>query len=604
MLLELLQSRFRIQAFRPHQAEVCAAVAEGRDALLVMPTGAGKSLCYQVPGVARGGTTLVISPLIALIADQVAGLKKQGFRSEGLHGGMERDLLRQVSADYLAGRLDFLFVAPERFAVPRFPEMLLKRRPTLIAVDEAHCISQWGHDFRPDYRLLGERIREFRPVPIIALTATATKDVQDDIAEQLGLQNEIRFIHGFWRSNIAVEVLESAPDDRDGMIRAILAHDENRPAIVYAPTRKQAEALGASIKEDFRAGYYHAGLPAVDRERVQREFQSGRLEVIVATVAFGMGIDKADVRSVIHSALPGSVESYYQEIGRAGRDRKPSRAYLLYSRADQQMQQYFHNLNYPDPSVLEKILAQVPGRDQQALSGDQIFERLKMEPGPFQATLQKLVAIGAVSQDATRGFLKTRQAWLRSYESLRKHHLAQIEGMAEYAAGKRCRMASLVRYFGDAAEAKEKCGHCDICAPGKSAVTAVSDERQTNVIARTLFALYQMEETGSASLFKAAIPDELVDRRTFDHILGVMERQGSVSLRAESFEKDGKKITYTQVKLTSRGQELARRAEPDIKIWVAEKSNPRWGERESSDRSRTSRKRDRGGDVNSDDGGW
>src|SRR2546426_2954429 len=288
-LKSLLHSAFGFASFRPNQEAVCRAAIEGRDVLLVMPTGSGKSLCYQLPGIARGGTTLVISPLIALMEDQVAKLKERGFAVERIHSGRPRADSRQACLDYLSGKLQFLFIAPERLRVAGFPDMLAKRPLSLIAIDEAHCISQWGHDFRPDYRRLGEHLPCLRPAPVMALTATATPIVQNDIAEQLGLPQLTRFIHGFRRVNLAIEAVEVVPSQRAAMTAELLADEERRPAIVYTPTRKQATSLAAELAGEFPSAAYHAGLNSELRRRGQEQCLAGKVVVMVAAIACGMG---------------------------------------------------------------------------------------------------------------------------------------------------------------------------------------------------------------------------------------------------------------------------------------------------------------------------
>lgn len=277
----LLQTTFGHGSFRANQEAVCEASTAGRDVLLVMPTGAGKSLCYQLPAVARGGTALVISPLIALMDDQAAKLSALGLRVARIHSGLSRDDSRQACRDYLDGKLQFLFIAPERLRVPGFPEMLGRRKPALIAIDEAHCISAWGHDFRPDYRTLGEHLPSLRPAPVIALTATATPTVQRDIVAQLRLGDPALFIHGFRRHNLAIEVVELSKPRRNAFVVNLLKPEAARPAIVYAPSRKSAEELASLLGKG--AAAYHAGLDPATRDRVQTAFLSGKIDTVVAS---------------------------------------------------------------------------------------------------------------------------------------------------------------------------------------------------------------------------------------------------------------------------------------------------------------------------------
>ena len=264
---------------------MCRAAVAGRDLLLVMPTGAGKSLCFQLPALARGGTALVISPLIALMEDQASKLAALGLKVARIHSGLDRAVARQACADYLSNNLQFLFVAPERLRVPGFVEMLAKRQLALIAIDEAHCISQWGHDFRPDYRMLGDHLPRLRGTgdaiaPLIALTATATPTVQADIVAQLRMVKPKKFIHGFRRSNLAIEVVEVSMPERPAVIRGLLSDAARRPAIVYATSRKQAERLAEDLAgtAHIAAGAYHAGLDAETRETVQKAFQTANLK--------------------------------------------------------------------------------------------------------------------------------------------------------------------------------------------------------------------------------------------------------------------------------------------------------------------------------------
>ena len=356
---EVLDRHFGHASFRPGQREAIEALLAGRDAVAVMPTGSGKSLCYQVPALVLEAVTLVVSPLIALMKDQVDSLVAGGIPATFVNSSIswEEQASRLSAMERGAWRL--VYVAPERFRSRRFQQAIARTGPAVVAVDEAHCISQWGHDFRPDYLRLGEAVAALRPAAVLACTATATPEVRDDIARHLGMADPVVLVRGFRRENLFLDVEQV----RGGAHKVSRAAEHLRDAahhggsaLVYCATRRRCEQVAEALRaRDLPALPYHAGMEPDVRRRVQERFMADEVRCVVATTAFGMGVDKPDVRLVVHHDLPRSPEAYYQEVGRAGRDGRPSRCVLLYNHGDTRIQEFLIDASHPPEALVREV---------------------------------------------------------------------------------------------------------------------------------------------------------------------------------------------------------------------------------------------------------
>ena len=457
-----LHRSFGLAEFRPGQLAAARAVLEGRDLVAVMPTGAGKSLCFQLPALLLDGITLVVSPLIALMKDQVDGLRARGLPAAALHSGLPPGERQSAEAALAAGRLKLLYVAPERLGGGGFRDILRRARVARLVVDEAHCISQWGHDFRPDYRRLAG-LRAELDVPAAAFTATATPEVRTDIATQLGLHDPLELVTGFERPNLtlAVETCRGREEKAEALDR--LVAEMGTPGIVYAATRKSVDLWAGHLAErGVPTARYHAGLTDEQRTRAQDDFLAGRAAVIVATNAFGMGVDKPDIRFVAHAEIPGSVESYYQEAGRAGRDGAPSRCTLLFSPADVRTQEFFVAGANPSATVFRdvwRLLGEgATDEDIEARAGGDAATAMA------SATATRLLRRAVESGEAVPGQgTPPVDARIRALKARRDRE--RLDTIVRYAFSRGCRTRFIFDYFAGAARggAAPRCGVCDVC---------------------------------------------------------------------------------------------------------------------------------------------
>jgi ATP-dependent DNA helicase RecQ len=477
-----LREHFGFEEFRPGQAEAVAAVCSPgreRDVLVVMPTGAGKSLCYQLPALMRDDLTLVVSPLVSLMQDQVQALERAApGRAALVNAQQDPALNRAALARATAGDLRLLYVAPERFSSPGFLEQIREARVGLFVVDEAHCVSQWGHDFRPDYFRLADAARWLGARAIVASTATATTHVAADIVARLGLRDPVRVSTGFDRPNLSFAVVRcaTAADKRRRLMTA-LREPGARPAIVYAGTRTETERLAADLTRELgtEAVAYHAGLRRDQRAAAQARFMNGQAEVVVATNAFGMGVDKADVRTVAHAGVPGSVEAFYQEAGRAGRDGRPAKALLFAEARDKGLHVFFIQRAEVDDAAIARVAERLALRGADGRY-DVGLDELGDDPDAVRAIVGHLARAGVVQPapspvDRLRGRVtapfdgRARAACRASAAEGQRARWRQYRAVWAFVEGDTCRRATILRHFGDASPPRPAVPCCDVCAP-------------------------------------------------------------------------------------------------------------------------------------------
>jgi ATP-dependent DNA helicase RecQ len=484
-LTSLLSRHFGFSSFNPGQREPIETVMSGGDAVVVMPTGSGKSICFQLPAMAMDGITLVVSPLISLMKDQVDSLVERGIPATCLNSSISMDDTAARVASLRRGETRIVYVAPERFRNSRFQSLLNDLNVSLLAIDESHCISQWGHDFRPDYLRLGEMVKTLPKARIMALTATATPEVRDDIIKQLGLGTAGRpkpqvFVRGFRRDNLRL-VVEPCRSHNLKLDRIHKILSNFPTGIIYCSTRKQVERVGQMLGElKVKHMVYHAGMADDKRIIAQDRFMKGEVPVVVATNAFGMGVDRSDLRFVIHWDIPGSIEAYYQEVGRAGRDGALSHCELLYNFADVSTQQFFLDGSNPDPQLILKLWTEVRAilaggpqtctleewSEQVMASDNKITVHTCMGLFDRAGLIERSITAGnrcyttTLSKTADIDRLK---ALLPAIEEKRLRDQGKLDVMVNYVHSRQCRHRFILDYFGEPAAKASSCGRCDYC---------------------------------------------------------------------------------------------------------------------------------------------
>ena len=474
-LRRTLRRTFGFRSLREGQEEVIRSIVEGRDTLAIMPTGAGKSLCYQLPGAQLPGTTVVVSPLLSLMKDQVDKLQELGIGAAQVNSTLSTREESEILEGIQKEQHEFVFVTPERLAQPGFLDMLKTNRIDVFVIDEAHCISQWGHDFRPSYLRLREAAAALGNPPVLALTATATPEVVDDILRQLGREDMQVISTGVFRENLHLEVIRAQNEEAKlGQLARLLGEIEGT-GIVYTSTVKDCEAVTDHLQSlGFEVARYHGRLGSKERHRNQDRFMAGELKAVVATNAFGMGIDKPDIRFVIHYSMPGTLEAYYQEAGRAGRDGEPARCVMLFLPEDKNTHIFFLNGKYPKRDHFDAVYRALDRlkADREPVNVPEIHERAKaVAQNKIRVVLPAMRDLGLVDEPEPARYRLLRsglgseelEELSSQYEKRSEADRDRLRRVVLYAQTALCRWKAILDYFGESQVIGDKCGVCDNC---------------------------------------------------------------------------------------------------------------------------------------------
>ena len=596
-----LKTHFGYHAFREGQEEAIRAVLEERqDVVVIMPTGSGKSLCFQLPALELPGITVVISPLISLMKDHVDGLHSRGLPVTFLNSTLHPREMEERMNEIEQGSHKLVYVAPERLRDSRFLGLLDRVHLSMMAVDEAHCVSQWGHDFRPDYLQLGRITQRFPDARIMALTATATGKVREDIVTHLHLGGQGRavprvFVHGFSRPNLQISVQRCATHE-EKFRRVRNALEEWGTGIIYCSTRKQVERVVTKLNNIGREiPGYHGGLPDAEREQIQNRFMSGKAPVVVATNAFGMGVDRADVRFVLHWDIPGSLEAYYQEIGRAGRDGAPAGCELLYNYADVRTQEFFLEGGNPSRETILELLSLYRRKCSKrplALPAEQWKDLLDTTSNPMAVRTASwiLERAGCIQREDDTGSRSTAVLAHDAFDATRlakeidraeqkaQRDRTKLDAMLSYANRRVCRHQQLLEYFGDPNPQESPCTACDLCDPKRPSVPTRFSEQEWVVVQKILSAVGRLNgqfgRARIAELLKGSNTRGIREARLMDHrCYGLLSDWTLPALVAAldqllgdgSLETQG--VDYPTLSLSDRGRQvLKREVQPEVEL--------------------------------------